>query len=115
VKLSFRPDDKVKNVVFTINRKTGHVFRIVSSPSTTRAFVFVGDEHKNSLLATDLPKLVVNEWNRLEVDLRGKKLLIKFGEYVKTFESEALVGEKANVTIGFAFGTLSVKDVAISP
>lgn len=115
VKLSFRPDDKVKNVVFTINSNTGHVFRIVSSPLTSRAFVFVGDDHKNSPLATDLPKLIVNEWNRLEVDVRGKKLSIKYGEYVKSFESDALVGEKANVTIGFAFGTLAVKDVAISP
>jgi hypothetical protein len=115
IKMAFRPDERVKNVVFTINGNSGHVFRIVSSTAGTRAFVFVGDDHKSSPIATDLPKFIVGDWNKYEVDVQGKKLKIKFGDYVKEFENDALDTAKVNVTIGFAFGTLSVKEVMISP
>ncbi len=115
VRYSFKPDAKVKNVVFTINSTTGHVLRIVASSSNSRAFVFTQDEHKNKPLATDLPKFKVDEWNETCIEVRGKQVSIKIGDYAKSFTSEEVVVPKSNVTLGFSFGTLAVRDIKIDP
>jgi hypothetical protein len=115
IQLAFRPDSEVKTAVFTINNAEGHVFRIVATDKVARALMFNSADHKSKPLATDLPKMVVGDWNLLEFDARGTSLSIKLGDYAKSFELNELDVEKTNVTIGFSFGTMAVRDVKITP
>lgn len=115
VRYSFKPDDKVKNVVFTMNSETGHVFRIVASSTGSRAFAFTQADHKNKPLATDLPKFKVDEWNEAFVEVRGKQVAIKIGDYARSFVSDEIATPKVNVTLGFSFGTLAVREIKIDP
>jgi hypothetical protein len=115
VRYAFKPDSQVKNVVFTINSTDGHVFRIITSATNSRALVFSSDDHKSKPIAMDLPKFKVDQWNDVSVEVRGKKLAIKIGDYSKSFEADELVTAKTNVTVGFSFGSLAVRDFKITP
>jgi hypothetical protein len=114
MKYSFKPDAKVKNVVFTINNENGHVFRIVASAEASRAFTFDAD-HKNQQVAKDLPSFRIDQWNDVLVEVRGKQLKIKMGDYEKSFASENVAVPKESVTLGFSFGSLAVRDIRIEP
>ena len=105
----------VKTLVFTANGAEGHVFRFVMSERGTsiRAFPPGDKEHKSIALGNEAPKLISGEWVLVEVDLRGGKATVKIGGLTKTYEHASLARPKNNVSIGFSFGTLAVKDVVI--
>ena len=113
--LAFKPDAAVKSVVFTCNGAEGHVFRLVLSAAGTsvRAFPADNPDHKSIALATEKAvKLVPGQWAALSVALHGSKATVKLGDFTQTYDHPSLVRAKINFSLGFSFGTLSVKDVA---
>ena len=105
----------VKALVFTINGAGGHIFRFVQSATGTsvRAFPPESADHRAVVLGNEAPKLEDGQWQPVEVELQGNKATLKIGSFAKTYEHPALAHPKANVTIGFSFGTLAVRDVTI--
>lgn len=114
IRFSFKADG-AKTLVFTGNGADGHVFRFVMSDRGTsiRAFPADSADHKSISLGNEAPKLKSGEWVPVEVDLRGSKATVKIGDFVKTCEHASLTRAKTNISIGFSFGTLTVKDVVI--
>lgn len=118
IRFSYKADAAVKSMVFTCNSDEGHVFRFVTAaPGTSmRAFPTDSKEHKSIALAQDQSlALKPGEWVPVAVTLRGPKVTVKIGDFEKTYEHASLAQAKSNLSIGFAFGTLSVKDVAVAP
>jgi hypothetical protein len=115
---SYLADAAVKNVVFTCNGEAGHVFRLVMGSTGTSVRAFPGDskDHKSIALAQEktLP-LKADEWVRACITLRGTKATVKIGDAEKTYEHASLAQTKTNLSVGFAFGTLSVKEVLVTP
>ncbi|HYF34797.1 MAG TPA: hypothetical protein VD994_05850 [Prosthecobacter sp.] len=114
VRFSFKPEGS-KTVVFTANGEDGHVFRFVMSEAGTsiRAFPTDASGHKSISLGKEAPALKSGEWVPVEVDLRGSKAVVKIGEFSKSYDHPSLARPKTNITIGFSFGTVSVKDVVV--
>jgi hypothetical protein len=108
--------DAAKSVVFTCNGAEGHVFRFVSSETRTtiRAFPKASADHKSVELAEG-PALVQGQWVDVEVAIKGPSATVKIGkDFTKTVTHADLAMAKTNLSIGFAFGTLSVKGVEVS-
>lgn len=109
--------DGTRTLVFTANGEKGHVFRFVTSAQGTsiRAFPTDSKEHKSIALANEAAlKLKPGEWVPVQVELRGDKTTVKIGaDFTKTYEHASLAQAKANISVGFSFGSLSVKDVVV--
>ncbi len=115
IRFSYKADAKVKTLVFTSNGEDGHIFRFVSSERGTTSVTFPPDskDHKSVRLGTEGPALKPGEWVPVVVTLKGTKATVKIGDFEKTYEHAGLARPKANLSIGFSFGTLSVKDVVV--
>ena len=118
IHFSYQPDAAVKSMVFTCNGADGHIFRFVTSAAGTgmRAFPVDAKDHKSIALAQEKAlALKAGEWVPVTVTLRGTKATVKIGDAEKTYEHPSLARAKSNLSIGFAFGTLSVKDISVLP
>lgn len=115
IRFAFKPDATTKSVVFT-NNGDGHVFRIVFSQTgaSIRAFPPEEKDHKSIALGTESTlKLKPGEWTNISVELRGPKATVKVGEFSKTYEHASIARAKTNLSVGFSFGTVSVKDFVV--
>jgi hypothetical protein len=115
VKFAFRPE-KVKTFVFTLNGE-GHVFRFVTAPTGTSVRAWPQGSHDAiSLLVPKpgTPALKDGEWTQAELKFEGKRCTLKLGDFQQTFEHDAIARQKTKMGLGFAFGTLSVRDVSIT-
>jgi len=116
IRFAFKPDAITKSVVFTCNGADGHVFRIVlsSKGAGIRAFPPEEKDHPSISLGNE-PTVILKpgEWTQVTVDLRGPKTAVKIGDFSQTYEHASLSRPKTNLSIGFSFETVSVKDVVV--
>lgn len=115
VRFSFKAEG-AKTLVFTANGENGHVFRFVMSAAGTSIRAFPPDGKAKSIaLATEKLPLKSGEWIPVEVQLRGAKAMVKIGDApAKTYEHASLARPKANLSVGFSFGTVSVKEFVVT-
>jgi len=115
IRFSYKADAAVKSVVFTANGADGHIFRFVSSGRGTSSIAFPPDskDHKAARLGSEGPALKPGEWVPVVVTLKGPQATVKIGDFEKTYEHASLARPKTNLSIGFSFGTVSVKDAAV--
>lgn len=115
IRFAVKPDAANKAVVFTANGE-GHVFRLVFSGAGmgVRAFPPESKVHKSISLGNEAAvKLKAGEWTNVSVELRGSKATVKVGEFTKTYEHASIARAKSNLSVGFSYGTVSVKDLAV--
>lgn len=115
IRMSYKAE-AAKSVVFTCNNDKGHVFRFVASEKGTsiRAFPADNPDHTSVELARG-PALKLGEWTDIEVAITGSKVSLKIGKnFAQTVEHPGIAAAKTNLSIGFAFGTLSVKGVRVT-
>ena len=109
--------EKVKSFVFTLNDEKGHVFRYVLSPTTlaVRAWREQGPNAKAEVLPVQKgPKLADGVWIPAELKFSGDSCTLKLGsDFTQTFQHPAIGKQKTRLGLGFAFGTLSVRDVSV--
>ena len=118
IRFSYQADASVKSVVFTCNGTEGHIFRFVTSAAGTgmRAFPADSKDHKSIALAQEKALMLkAGEWVPVTITLRGTKARVKIGDFEKTYEHASLARAKSNLSVGFGFGTLNVKDVVVTP
>jgi hypothetical protein len=116
IRFAMKPDAATKSIVFTANGEDGHVFRIVFSLAGAGVRAFPPDEkdHKSIALGNEPAlKLKPDAWTPVSVELRGSKATLKIGDFTKTYEHASIARPKTNLSIGFAFGTVSVKDLVV--
>lgn len=117
VRFSFKAE-AAKTVVFTANSPEGHVFRFVLSERGTsvRAFPTEVKDHKSIALANEKsPALQSGVWVPVEVRLMGAKAVVKIGaDFMGSYEHTSLARVKSNLSIGFSFGTVAVKDLVVT-
>jgi hypothetical protein len=116
VRFSFKPDG-AKSVVFTANGEKGHVFRFVMSANGTsiRAFPPEAEDHASISLGQEKVALKSCEWTPVEVKLRGATATVKIGDAPeKACEHTSLARPKSNLSVGFSFGTVSVRDFVVT-
>lgn len=113
IRFAFKAD-ACRSVVFTANGEKGHVFRFVSGAAGTSVRCFPpGADHKSVELAKG-PALKQGEWVEVAVELNGSKAILSIGkDFTQILESPHLAAAKANISVGFSFGSLSVRDVVI--
>jgi hypothetical protein len=114
VKFAIKPE-RVKNFVFTLNGE-GHVFRFVTAPTGTGVRAWPQGSHDAvSLLAAkpETPALKDDAWLQAELKFEGKRCTLKLGDFQQTFEHDAIARSKTKMGLGFAFGTLDVRDVSV--
>ena len=112
-----KPDANIKSIVFTANGAEAHLFRLVFSQAgmAVRAFPADSKDHKAVALANEASvKLKTGEWNEVSVELRGGKATVKVGDFARTYEHVSISLAKVNLSVGFSFGTLSVKDLVVT-
>ena len=115
IRMSYKAE-AARSVVFTCNNDKGHVFRFVSSDkgTTIRAYPADSPDHTSVELARG-PALKSGEWTDLEVAISGSKVTLKIGkDFAQTVEHPGISAAKTNFSIGFAFGTFSVKGVKVA-
>jgi hypothetical protein len=113
VRFAYRADPAVKTVVFTTNGADGHVFRFVISARGTSVRAFPPDEadHKSITVGKPGPALKAGDWVPVEVRLQGSKATVRLGsDFVQTFEHPSFARAKTNLSLGFSFGTLAVRE-----
>ncbi|TDU71081.1 hypothetical protein EI77_02199 [Prosthecobacter fusiformis] len=115
LRFSYKADAAVKSVVFTSNGEDGHIFRFVSSERGTSVVAFPPDskDHKSVRLGKPGPPLKPGDWVPVVVTLKSSKATVKIGDFEETYEHPSLARPKTNLSIGFSFGTVSVKDVVV--
>ncbi len=116
IRFSYKADAATKTFVFTCNGEDGHIFRFVTNATGTgiRGFPAGGKEHESISLGLEKAVTLKPEvWVPVVVTLRGPKAMVKMGDFEKAFEHPSLARAKTNLSVGFSFGTLSVKDVSV--
>lgn len=117
IHFAFKADADTKSVVYTSNGEDGHIFRIVFSKAgaSIRAFPPEGKEDHTSIAVGTEPdlKLKPGEWTNVSIELRGSKATLKVGDFTKTYEHTSFARAKTNLSVGFSFGTVSVKGVVV--
>lgn len=116
IRFAVKPDAANKAIVFTANSAEGHVFRLVFSQAGmgVRAFPPEGKDHKSISLGHEAAaKLKVGEWTHISVELRGSKATVKVGAVTQSYEHASIARAKSNLSVGFSFGTVSVKGLAV--
>jgi hypothetical protein len=118
VRFAYKPDG-VKQFVFTLNGDKGHVFRFVHSATglVFRGWPTPGHEAKAvSLLpaGTKTPPLKGGEWIQAELKFAGNRCTVSIGDFHQTLEHASIGLPKSKLGLGFAFGTLSLRDVIVS-
>jgi hypothetical protein len=117
IRFAYRPE-KCQTLVFTANGADGHVFRFVTSERGTDLRAFPpGEDAKSISLHRDEAKPLKNgEWVDVVVTLRGPRATVQIGD-AKPIEVEhaSLARPQVNLSVGFSFGTLSVKDLTVAP
>lgn len=116
IRFAVKPDAANKTLVFTANGEDGHIFRIVFSAAGAgiRAFPADSKDHKSISLGNEASiKLKPGEWTNISVELRGPKATVKIGDFSKTCQHASLARAKTNLSVGFSFGTVSVKDLVV--
>lgn len=117
IQFAVKPEEGNRTLVFTANGEDGHVFRVVFSGlgAAVRAFPTDSKEHKSVALGLEKTvQLKVGEWTTVSVDLRGAKATLKVGGFSRTYEHASLARAKSNLSVGFSFGTVGVKDVVVT-
>lgn len=118
IRFSYKADAAVKTMVFTCNSEDGHVFRFGSSAAGTAVRAFPTDSKEHKSISTGQEKTLTlkpGEWVPVTVTLRGPKVTLKIGDFEKTYEHASYAQKKSNLSVGFSFGTLSVKDLVVTP
>lgn len=116
IRFAVKPDASTKTLVFTANGAESHLFRLVFSEAgmAVRAFPADSKEHKAVALANEAAvKLKPGEWTHVSVELRGPKATVKVGDFAKTYDHASIGLAKINLSVGFSFGTVSVKDLVV--
>ena len=116
IRYEFKPQG-CKAVVFTLNAQKGHVFRFATIAGSTTFRAFPPDGEKKSILsgAKKEWKLKEGEWTSVEVKMEGKKATVKFGDHEAfVIEHDTYAKAKTNLSVGFSFGTLSLKGVEVT-
>lgn len=116
IRFAVKPDASTKTLVFTANGAESHLFRLVFSEAgmAVRAFPADSKEHKAVALANEAAvKLKPGEWTHVSVELRGPKATVKVGDFAKTYDHASIGLAKINLSFGFSFGTVSVKDLVV--
>lgn len=117
-----KPGD-CKTVVFTLDAaEGGHAFRIIfrttsgpekgpSSQIVTYAAKEPGAEKAKliPLNRKDTPKLINNEWNRIEVTVVGEDATVVVGGKTIKVSHPRIAQEKGIAKLGFSFGKLSLR------
>ena len=81
---------------------------------TIRAFPADSPHHTSVELARG-PALKLGEWTDIEVAITGSKVSLKIGkDFAQIVEHPSISAAKTNLSIGFAFGTFSVKGVRVT-
>ncbi len=105
-----------QSIVFTLNGSEGHVFRFVTSSRGTGFRAFPPGEEKSIQTALHPEwKAPDGEWTQVSVTMKGDTATVGFGGHEPiTIPHASYTATKVNFSIGFAFGTFEVKDVAVS-
>lgn len=115
VSYRFKPEG-AKNVVFTINGEEGHIFRFVTGEKHTDIRLFPpGPEHK-SISGGRSPEMGLKEgqWTEVKVTLKGEVATVKIGDAEAMMVTHpSLNAPKANISIGFSFGALSLQGFSV--
>lgn len=112
--------EKVKALVFTFNGEKEHAFRFVLAPDglSVRAGPPPTEEGRirGVPVKGQAPKLEDGKWTEVAVQLQGDQVTLSIGAgFKETFQSPGYAQKIISTTIGFSFGTLSVKDLKIEP
>jgi hypothetical protein len=115
VRFAIKPQ-QTKTVVFTANGADGHIFRAVWAKSGLTVRAFPPSSQKKSISVGKSPEAIPseNEWLPIEIQLRGETAIIKSGNKVLQAEHPSFQRPKLNLSVGFSFGSLAVKDLSVT-
>lgn len=110
--------EKVKQFVFTLNDDEGHVFRYVlgERPMSVRVWSGSGKTAKPEVLPVkDGPALTSGKWIPAELKFSGDRCSLRVGDsFAQELQHPAIARQKTKVGLGFAFGTLAIRDVSVA-
>ena len=108
--------EKAKAVTFTANGKDGHIFRVSWGVRGMNARAFPpGSPEKSVSVGQDDRPLEDGIWIPVRVTLKGSTATVHVGDGTPhVFEHESFAKQKTNVSLGFSFGSVSVKEFTVS-
>jgi hypothetical protein len=117
VRFSVR-SDKVRQFIITLNDEKGHLFRAVigQNPLSVHAWNEQGPDAKpDNLPVKDAPKLTDGAWTPVELKFAGDQCTISVGDgFKQTFTHPTIAKQKTKLGLGFAFGTLAIRNVSVT-
>ncbi len=116
IHFAVKPDAANKTIIFTANSAEGHVFRLVFSAAGMGVRAFPPEEKDHKSISLGNEKAVVlkaDAWTKIRVELRGSKATVKVGDFTKTYEHASIARAKANLSVGFSYGTVSVTEMVV--
>ncbi|MEZ6124709.1 MAG: hypothetical protein R3C49_16295 [Planctomycetaceae bacterium] len=115
-KVSFQvKPEAAKTIVFTANGEDGHVFRFILTEAFVSVRAFPPESKEKSIsLAREEHPLKQSEWIPVVVTLQGTKATVRIGsDFEQTWEHPSLARPKTNLSVGFSFGKLSVRNLVV--
>ena len=115
VSFSFRAQG-CKLVALTLNQGEGHLVRLKmeSTGATVEGWAKVGERGTTPLMErTGTPVLADGLWTKVRITCAGSQCTVAIGDFARTVEFPSVGQRKTSVTIGFAFGTVMIRDFVL--
>jgi hypothetical protein len=109
--------EQAKAVVFTANGEKGHVFRVSWGPRGTAVRAFPPESKEKSIsVGQDEKPLAQGVWIPVRVTLAGPRATVTVGDAApQVYEHESFARPKTNISVGFSFGSLNVRELRVEP
>jgi hypothetical protein len=108
---------KVRQFIVTLNDEKGHLFRVVAGQFPLAVHVWKEQGHDaraDNLPVKGGPKLAEDTWVPVELTFAGDQCTISFGDTFKQTVTHPTIGKrKAKFGLGFANGTLALRNISI--
>jgi len=109
--------ERAKAVVFTANGQDGHIFRVSWGPRGTAVRGFPPGVKDNPIsVGQNEQPLEQGVWVPVRVTLKGPQATVQVGNAApQVYEHASFARPKTNISVGFSFGSLDVKELSVAP
>lgn len=113
VRFDFLASPECKHFVFTVNGKSGHVFRFVMNDAGTDVRAWDAN-HQGKQLSKNGPALPKNHWTPVTVELVGSKACVHIGDSYQALVADSSYAVAKNVVgVSFHYGQVQLRNFAL--
>ncbi|QDT65508.1 hypothetical protein [Calycomorphotria hydatis] len=114
IEFDMKANKETTNVVFTLNGKEGHIYRVLLRHENMVVVSF-DENHKSQRKAFEKKGFPADAWIPVTIEVAGDKSVLQVGDFEPIAAEDAAIAQpKSEVTLGFAHGKFEVRNIRVT-